>query len=1152
MTLDKNSYSKLSHSAINAPSPGLPSSPARFIRHPPRYPPSSFITTLSTTLTTTHNEGTTTLDITDSMAPASSQHNSSFTSLPNGSGALDDGNDSEFEPLLLRNKDQLPQLSSSHSLSLKPSISPSPTLVNDHVARSSHNPVPATQVFDRKAAPLYLPNLDAFLASLPKNPFTAEKHTLKPRMFPPMDRLAKSHQSLEDMEMNSHIPPFWRNRKTLLGSAVGLVIGLTGSSAIAMYYSLQGVVNTVQIFALILSTLIPVSGENLASQWRKLFLGTIPNVLALNFASTLTQSLIFLIIFMIVASGLFYRFVTEARHCDRYNRLEGLQQTVRGKQWSIVFVTFFLTVIYLPISIMAVHVLVWSDDLWVVSNPYTNATSFPPMVAPLGPANEYRDPLDFCWTTTMKKNEINYAPAIVTLAVTVVCMLSISFPIMLRRVIQKSVPRVDRYSELGRLRSNTDMDIEYHRVLARDQNPFGFLYSGFRRGWGTYESTYLFAKLSTLVIVAIIDPDNCATTYLYLCEWVSRMNYVTTSTVALLVVLDVPGQDILNSYVLYAIYIITYGLSFCFIRRLVKRLTRRIDFSLDVFSPRLLISFLSPHVKRRIWQESITALILTSPDCKIPSSQTMTFAQAREFEFPPYLLDFAGSPGERHVENLKILREVGSFEYRKAAALISGPDSKRYRRMEVEIQKHFVGPDSYWHDNGDLVPERSGFFGNAWYIPFPPTVVMRYDDGRLSVIHTLNDLEEYVAQNSSRAVQRKREVRMALRALEDQTVRWPYKHVMPVGSQLFCCCFRTKYRANSATQYQTCVLRVKRKGYLLWDKMQMGSGFEINLAYDKKVVQEGDLIGLTADFELSPPLARFLALNKDLIASRLGTIEASISAYRQHHQKESRHKAEVLSYRFLSHVYEQPRSANGLAHSSFEHEHDLRVRQLMAGNEVAFKTAYARLSAVSTSEAATWWYIFWDDLWRRNYDTISNLRLHETDFNPYYPSSIAYMPLPRPVLEAFLTQRGLLSTPPKRADFFHNGFLNKLYLRLNEAAFRGSGKAVFFHLGDDGPELDMDGVDLELQMEGPSSLFGTGGGTDHDDSSIIVRPAYKWEGVLSDTLHHHRWKRQDFLSKMGAWFGIKPTWRAGAVSAGVSIDVFLDNGRYVVLDDLRK
>lgn len=33
----------------------------------------------------------------------------------------------------------------------------------------------------------------------------------------------------------------------------------------------------------------------------------------------------------------------------------------------------------------------------------------------------------------------------------------------------------------------------------------------------------------------------------------------------------------------------------------------------------------------------------------------MEFALARDSEYPPYLLAFAGTPGERHVENLKVI-----------------------------------------------------------------------------------------------------------------------------------------------------------------------------------------------------------------------------------------------------------------------------------------------------------------------------------------------------------------------------------------------------------------------------------------------------------------------------------------------------------------
>ena len=109
---------------------------------------------------------------------------------------------------------------------------------------------------------------------------------------------------------------------------------------------------------------------------------------------------------------------------------------------------------------------------------------------------------------------------------------------------------------------------------------------GFRRGWATYEAIYLFAKFGALFIVAVVDPNNClfrtmnsrhvsvirqivlligtVAFFAMQCflapfldpvgnasEWMSRVNYVLTTIVSLLVALDVPGQDIINGPVLY-------------------------------------------------------------------------------------------------------------------------------------------------------------------------------------------------------------------------------------------------------------------------------------------------------------------------------------------------------------------------------------------------------------------------------------------------------------------------------------------------------------------------------------------------------------------------------------------------------------------------
>ncbi|KAH9486975.1 hypothetical protein JR316_0001041 [Psilocybe cubensis] len=1072
------------------------------------------------------------------------------------------------------------------------------TMEDSHI---SMKPVPALSVFSRNAYPLWLPKLDHHIALLSAPYLDDGVDSRLDGMFPPMDDLAKTGRSIDDLETNSTVAPAWRNRTSIIGGSTNFLIGFLVRT---MFVGQP----TVDVKTRSSSFLVPMGGMDVEDKWRKLFLGTIPNILALNFAPVVIQSLLFFVAFMAIGAVLLYYFHLSTCQCDRYTSIEGLQQTeTKRNQWGILIVTFLLTVLYLPLSTMSLHVLVWSEELWAIPNPYLNLTTYPPIVAPLGPSTEFRDPLDFCWTTTMKRNEVNFAPIAVVLSAVVFLFFGLWFPIALRRVISRSVPKLDQFTELGRPRSSVDLDGEYHRLLNRDRNPFAFLYNGFRRGWGTYISTYLFAKLSTLAIIAIIDPDNCLfrtlsrskvsvirqslllvstlSFFIAQCvfapfldpvnnasEWTSRLNYLSTSATALAITLNIPGKDIIDSYVLYCIYVITYGLGFYFslinfnwMQRVVKRLTRRIDFSVDIFSPRyfhpiseftdkyltpnsrLDISSSSIHTKRRIWQESITTLLLTDPKCKIPKEQAMAFAQARDSEFPPYLLDFMDTPGERHVENLKILREVGSIAYNRAVSLTTGPDYAWYRRLEDEIQKNYVGPDSYWkRSDRSSNPDCKSHFGNAWWIPFPPTLVIRYDDGPYTVLNDACDLEAYITQNSSRDIQRRRFVRMSLRALEGRVIQWPYEDVQPVGS--YSTWWRTRsYRAVTSTRYEHAILQINRRGHLLWKGLQLGSGFSVKLKYSKTVTVSSDILGLTEDFDLTPTLARFLQINRELIDEGLFEIEETLSHYRLYHRQECQRKRRIMTYRFLTFVYDHPRDPDGLIASLCEIEGDRRIQDLMVKSEPAFRAAYTRLEAVRSSELSTWWYIFWDDLWRRNHDTISSLEKYASDFNPYYKTSIAYTPLPRAALENFLTQRGMLHKRPRWGDYFHAGFLNKLYLRLNDTVFRDSDQAIMFHIGNDKRELDMEDVDIITQ--GPSSTLGTGGGTDHNDSWIRTRPTYRWEGLLSDPPYEAHPFSYKWMAKLGAWMGITPLWRSGPRSRGLYLDLKLENGRYVLLDD---
>lgn len=140
---------------------------------------------------------------------------------------------------------------------------------------------------------------------------------------------------------------------------------------------------------------------------------------------------------------------------------------------------------------------------------------------------------------------------------------------------------------------------------------------------------------------------------------------------------------------------------------------------------------------------------------------------------------------------------------------------------------------------------------------------------------------------------------------------------------------------------------------------EVDSGFDIELVYSKEITLKGDGLGLEDDWELTPSIAAFLSMNRKLIAKRLHLVEHVIQDYRDHHYREARAKAEVLSYRFLTSVYDKPQEPGQLGKRLTHEERDLRVRQLITSNEAACRAAFERIMCVTTSHVATWWYIFW-------------------------------------------------------------------------------------------------------------------------------------------------------------------------------------------------
>lgn len=180
--------------------------------------------------------------------------------------------------------------------------------------------------------------------------------------------------------------------------------------------------------------------------------------------------------------------------------------------------------------------------------------------------------------------------------------------------------------------------------------------------------------------------------------------------------------------------------------------------------------------------------------------------------------------------------------------------------------------------------------------------------------------------------------------------------VQPVGRWSFSCCGQRRYTARTSTHFNSCRFRIKRRGRLTWDGIEIGSGFDIELRYTKSIKVAGEKIGLGSDFDLTPSLARFLKLNQEQIQRRSQIIEKKLFNYRRFHRRESRWKERVLSYRFLVHVYDHP-FPNPKDEAEFEH--DSRVRSMLQDNDNVLADTSVRYHNTARTETTAWWYIFW-------------------------------------------------------------------------------------------------------------------------------------------------------------------------------------------------
>ncbi|KAG0221903.1 hypothetical protein BGW41_006422 [Actinomortierella wolfii] len=761
--------------------------------------------------------------------------------------------------------------------------------------------------------------------------------------------------------------------------------------------------------------------------------------------------------------------------------------------------------------------------MWPVKNPYKTTDN--PVWEPLGPAGIYRAPDDFCYVTSMRIQDLNFAYVIIPLAIAIIIVNTIYFPLAVRRLVILNLPRVDKYTEQGDQR--LDPDEEYKRLTNQDTCPYNFLYNGYRRECGTYKVSVMFTKLLAVIIVVIFSKDNCifrhtnrmaieatraslqilltialiirhylVQPYLYqsqqISEYCTRACSVATSVLGLLIVIRAGPVNLLG-ILLTSTYVVMCIIVIWFVVRqtqkfqvFLKHLQRRLDFSLEIYNPRLNYA---KHIKRRIWQETWTTVLLTAKAFKMPADKVVAYSQSPHR--PPYLLNFSGTVAERHVENLKIIRQIGLRNYTRACKFLT-PAILRKRSL---ILREYVGPDMYYAPEL-MASNVKTYFGKAYVVPFPFSVVFVYDES--SVVVTLvreKELDRYLQQNQDPEIQRRREIRQQLRALDGKFVIRPYietrsgitnHHQRDRGSQDGAgggggggsngdCGHGMMEMSlvNAPISYRRGLFTIHRKKTSTWKGHNMNPGFSVTITYTDGEVSDPQgspqlfhettighsIIGITRDFQLTPALAKLLRDNQELIRAGLPKVHKVMRAYKDHYRREAHHKDKTLSYGFFLNIYDNPtlrRNELGPVLMATEENPLLRF----PGRELAttIQFLYERMACVHSSVCHQWWYLFWDDLYRKNHEEIP--QLVPASFSPAFPTSICYRPMPRAELEKFLEKHGCW-IKQGRSGFMHVGVLNRIYAFLNRLVFEDmrlrrcqrQQKHVRVATGDTGPNL---------------------------------------------------------------------------------------------------
>jgi len=199
----------------------------------------------------------------------------------------------------------------------------------------------------------------------------------------------------------------------------------------------------------------------------------------------------------------------------------------------------------------------------------------------------------------------------------------------------------------------------------------------------------------------------------------------------------------------------------------------------------------------------------------------------------------------------------------------------------------------------------------------------------------------------------------------------------------------------------------------------------------------GSHLGISESYQPTTVSDEMFESSRHVWEPSLPALEADFDAYRQGLIGERIAANNVLSHGFWYFVYNNPHlSRNHLQEYLCSKENNQVLATLTNMQQDGLDFLYKRLTFCYRHPAWGTWWCFWDEVWSHN-QYMKKISALGEELNPDSASSIAYKPMPREELEAWLDERGLRGSEGRCCCskwWLGNKALDALYAKMHVEA----------------------------------------------------------------------------------------------------------------------